>query len=102
MTAVNNHKGSRFTTSPPDLLPVECANTKDEDCSFLDSRTTDKNAGREGLRARLAWLDGLTRHLHRWTIAATLAIAHQLALIEDFCAVRTERSPPSASVSAKR
>ena len=78
---VNNHMGSRFTTSRADLLPV-MRELKGRGLFFLDSRTTEKTQV-EKLARELGVLTG-SRDIFIDDDRSAAAIAHQLALIENF------------------
>jgi polysaccharide deacetylase 2 family uncharacterized protein YibQ len=78
---VNNHMGSRFTTSRADLLPV-MRELKARGLFFLDSRTTEKTQV-EKIARDVGVLTG-SRDIFIDDDRSAAAIAHQLALIEDF------------------
>jgi polysaccharide deacetylase 2 family uncharacterized protein YibQ len=78
---VNNHMGSRFTTSRADLLPV-MRELKGRGLFFLDSRTTEKTQV-ENVAREVGVLTG-SRDIFIDDDRSADAIAHQLALIEDF------------------
>jgi polysaccharide deacetylase 2 family uncharacterized protein YibQ len=78
---VNNHMGSRFTTSRADLLPV-MRELKARGLFFLDSRTTEKTQV-ERVAREVGVMTG-SRDIFIDDDRSAAAIAHQLALIEDF------------------
>ena len=78
---VNNHMGSRFTTSRADLLPV-MRELKGRGLFFLDSRTTEKTQV-EKVAREVGVLTG-SRDIFIDDDRSAAAVAHQLALIEDF------------------
>jgi polysaccharide deacetylase 2 family uncharacterized protein YibQ len=78
---VNNHMGSRFTTSRADLLPV-MRELKGRGLFFLDSRTTEKTQV-ERVAREVGVMTG-SRDIFIDDDRNPAAIAHQLALIEDF------------------
>ncbi len=78
---VNNHMGSRFTTSRADLLPV-MRELKARGLFFLDSRTTEKTQV-ERVARDVGVVTG-SRDIFIDDDRSAAAIAHQLALIEDF------------------
>ena len=78
---VNNHMGSRFTTSRADLLPV-MRELKARGLFFLDSRTTEKT--QVELVAREVGVMTGSRDIFIDDDRNAAAIAYQLALIEDF------------------
>jgi hypothetical protein len=78
---VNNHMGSRFTTSRADLMPV-MRELKGRGLFFLDSRTTDKTRVEMVAREVGVLTGGRDIFLDDERNAA--AIARQLSLVEDF------------------
>ena len=78
---VNNHMGSRFTTSRADLLPV-MRELKGRGLFFLDSRTTEKTQV-ERVAREVGVMTG-SRDIFIDDDRSPAAIARQLALIEDF------------------
>ena len=78
---VNNHMGSRFTTSRADLLPV-MRELKARGLFFLDSRTTEKTQV-ERVAREVGVMTG-SRDIFIDDNRSAAAIARQLALIEDF------------------
>ncbi len=78
---VNNHMGSRFTTSRADLLPV-MRELKARGLFFLDSRTTEKTQV-ERVAREVGVMTG-SRDIFIDDDRSAVAIARQLALIEDF------------------
>jgi uncharacterized protein len=78
---VNNHMGSRFTTSRADLLPV-MRELKARGLFFLDSRTTEKTQV-ERVAREVGVMTG-SRDIFIDDDKSAVAIARQLALIEDF------------------
>lgn len=77
---VNNHMGSRFTTSRPDLLPV-MRELKARGLFFLDSRTTTKTQV-EKVAQEVGMLSG-RRDVFIDDDQSAAAIARQIQLIED-------------------
>jgi polysaccharide deacetylase 2 family uncharacterized protein YibQ len=77
---VNNHMGSRFTTSRADLLPV-MRELKARGLFFLDSRTTTKTQV-EAVAQEVGMLSG-RRDVFIDDEQSASAIARQLQLIED-------------------
>ena len=77
---VNNHMGSRFTTSRPDLLPV-MRELKARGLFFLDSRTTTKTQV-EKIAQEIGMLSG-RRDVFIDDDQGASAIARQIQLIED-------------------